>query len=333
MRQMFLAMCCMVTLASCDRAPLPTTERAGSEVRQKITVALTTQPQSTLVHVALDKGYFLNSGLDVQPQIHSFGKAALQSVLDGKADFATVAETPIMFSVLKGDRIFVIANIETSTRNDAVIARTDAGIVKLADVKGKRIGFTPGTTSDFFLDSFLTAQGLTRKEITPVPLKPEEMQDALLTRKVDAAATWNYPLTQIQRQLGAQAVIFYDQQIYTETFNVAAMQDFVRQNPQTVSRFLRALIQAEDFVAKHPDEAQDIVTAAVKVDKELVRQVWDAFSYQVSLNQNLLITLEDETRWAMKNKLTDKTVMPNYSDYIHVDSLKAVKPEAVKMNR
>ncbi len=333
MRQMFLAMCCMVTLASCDRAPLPAAERAGSEVRQKITVALTTQPQSTLVHVALDKGYFLNSGLDVQPQIHSFGKAALQSVLDGKADFATVAETPIMLSVLKGDRIFVIANIETSTRNDAVIARTDAGIVKPADVKGKRIGFTPGTTSDFFLDSFLTAQGLTRHEITPVPLKPEEMQDALLTRKVDAAATWNYPLTQIQRQLGAQAVVFYDQQIYTETFNVAAMQDFVRQNPQTVSRFLRALIQAEDFVAKQPDEAQDIVTAAVKVDKELVRQVWDAFSYQVSLNQNLLITLEDETRWAMKNKLTDKTVMPNYSDYIHVDSLKAVKPEAVKMNR
>ena len=31
--------------------------------------------------------------------------------------------------------------------------------------------------------------------------------------------------------------------------------------------------------------------------------------------------------------LNDQTIMPNYSDYIHVDSLKAVKPEAVKMNR
>jgi len=328
-----LATCCAVILTGCGRAPLPATEHTGSEVPQKITVAFTTQPQSTLVHIALNKGYFSSQGLDVQPLIRSFGKEALQSVLDGKADFATVAETPVMFSVLKGDRIFVIANIESSTKNDAVIARLDAGIIKPADVKGKRIGFTPGTTSDFFLDSFLTAQGLTRHEITPVPLKPEEMQDALLTRKVDAAVTWNYPLTQISRQLGAQVVVFYDQQIYTETFNIAVMQDFVRQNPQTVSRFLRALIQAEDFVAKHPDEAQDIMTAAIKVDKELVRQVWDAFSYQVRLNQNLLITLEDETRWAMKNKLTDKTVMPNYLDYIHVDSLKAVAPEAVKMNR
>ena len=80
-------------------------------------------------------------------------------------------------------------------------------------------------------------------------------------------------------------------------------------------------------------QAQDIVAAAIKVDKELVKEVWNAFSYQVRLDQTLLITLEDETRWAMKNKLTDKTVMPNYADFIHVDSLKAVKPATVNLNR
>lgn len=333
MWRMLVAMCCAVSLASCDKAPLQAAGSAGSEGRQKVTVAYTTQPQSTLIHIAVNKGYFSNQGLDVQPLIHSFGKAALQSILDGKADFATVAETPVMFSVLKGDKIFVIANIESSNVNNAVLARPDAGIVKAADVKGKRIGFTPGTTSDFFLDSFLTAQGLTRKEITPVPLTPNEMQEALQTRKVDAVSSWNYTLTQIKHQLGAQAVIFYDRQIYTETFNIAAMQDFVQRNPQAITRFLRALIQAEDFVAKNPQEAQDIMAAAIKVDKELVKEVWDAFNYQVRLEQNLLITLEDETRWAMKNKLTDKTVMPNYKDYVHVESLMAVRPEAVRINR
>ncbi len=326
-----LAICCAVALTACDRAPTPAADSAGSEVRQKITVAFTMQPQSTLFHIALNKGYFSNQGLDVQPLIHSFGKAALQSVLEGKADFATVAETPIMFSVLKGDRIFVIANIGSSSVNVAILARTDAGIAQATDVKGKRIGFTPGTTSDFFLDSFLTAQGFTRSEIAPVPLKPDEMQDALRTRKVDAVATWNYSLTQIKRQLGAQAVVFYDRQIYTETFNIAAMQDFVRRNPQAVTRLLRALVQAEDFAARHPEEAQDIVTAAVKVDKALVKEVWDVFNYQVRLDQNLFIALEDETRWAMKNRLTDKTVMPNYLDFIHVESLKAIRPEAVKL--
>ncbi len=333
MWRMLLAMCCAVSLASCDRAPPPGAATVGSAERQKITVAFTGQPQSTLVHIALAKGYFLNEGLDVEPLIRTFGKEALQLVLDGKADFATVAETPVMFSALKGDRIFVIANIESSNKNNAVLARPDVGIVKAVDVRGKRIGFTPGTTSDFFLDSFLTAQGLTRQEISTLALRPDEMQEALLSGKVDAVSTWNYPLTEIRNQLGAKAVVFYDPQIYTETFNIAAMQDFVRQNPQTVRRLLRALIQAEDFVTGHPEQAQDIMTAVSKVDKGLVKEVWNAFGYQVRLDQTLLITLEDETRWAMKNRLTDKTVMPNYLDFIYVDSLKAVKPAAVRLNR
>ena len=261
------------------------------------------------------------------------GKLALQAMVEGKADFATVAETPIIFSILRGERIFVVANIETSTQNDAILARVDAGITMPSHLKGKRIGFIPGTTLDFFLDSFLTAQGLTRQDITPVPLKPDEVLDALLEKKADAVAAWNYPLTQIKRRLGTQSVTFYDRQIYTEHFNIAAMQDFVRKSPQSVTALLRGLVRAEAFVTSHANEAQDIVSEAIKVDKDLVKEVWDVMSYQVRLDQNLTITLEDETRWAMKNKLTDQAVMPNYLSYIYVDGLKAVKPGAVRMDR
>ena len=51
------------------------------------------------------------------------------------------------------------------------------------------------------------------------------------------------------------------------------------------------------------------------------------------LDKRIIITLEDETRWAMKNRLTDQSVMPDYLTYIHLDGLRAVKPEAVKIGR
>jgi len=318
----------IAALIGCQKSPPENTAPL-----QKITVAYTYQPQSTLVHVAVVEGYFAEEGLEVQSLMHTYGKMALQSVTENKADFATVAETPVMFSVLKGEKIFVIANIEASTTNNAIVARKDAGISVPGDLKGKRVAYTPGTTSDFFLDSFLTANGLTRKDIQPVGLKPEEFQDAIMAKKIDAASTWNYPLTQIKQQLGDGGIIFYDRDIYTETFNIAARQDFVLKNPETTQRFLRALIKAEDFVTRNPDEAQSIMSVATKIDKSLIHEVWDAFNYHVVQDQTLLLTLEDETRWAMKNKLTDQTVMPNYLDYIHLDSLRAVKPEAIKMNR
>ena len=334
----FITLMFIAALTGCQKPSPQTAEHSGAEpgragALQKITVAYTYQPQSTLVHIAVAKGYFAGEGLDVQPLMRTYGKAALQTVIENQADFATVAETPVMFNVLKGEKIYVIANIEASSLNNAIVARKDAGIAVPGDLKGKRIGFTPGTTSDFFLDSLLTANGLTRKEIQPVALQPEDMQDAMMAQKVDAVSVWNYPLTLIKRQLGSDGTIFYDREIYTETFNIAAMQDFVRKNPETVKRFLRALIKAENFVAKNPDEAQAIMSAATKIDKSLIHEVWNAFNYHVVQDQTLLITLEDETRWAMKNNLTDRTDMPDYLSFIHLDSLRAIKPEAIKMNR
>jgi ABC-type nitrate/sulfonate/bicarbonate transport system substrate-binding protein len=324
MRKITLAILLIAALSGCQKSP--------SQL-EKITFAYTVQPQGTLVHVAVAKGYFIEEGLDVQASIHTFGKVALQTLLDHKADFAAVAETPFMFNVLKGEKICVIANIEASNMNNAIVARKDAGISAPGDLKGKRIGFTPGTTSDFFLDSILTSIDLTRQAIKPVALKPDEMQAAIVGKKVDAVCTWNYPLTQIKRLLGVNGIMFYDREIYTETFNVASQQDYVQKNPETVRRLLRAMIKAENFVAQHPDEAQSIVSAATKTDQDIVREVWSAFAYRVALDKRIIITLEDETRWAMKNRLTDQTVMPDYLTYIYLDGLRAVKPEAVKIGR
>lgn len=323
-----LTLILLATAAGCER-------RAASppEPPRKVVFACTTQPQSTLVNVALAKGYFAEEGLEVQSLMYTFGKAALQALLEKKADFATVAETPVMFGVLKGESFFVIANIEASNRNNAIVARRDAGIASLRDLKGKRVGFTPGTTSEFFLDSLLTAQGLTRQGIVPVGLKPEDMQEAILRRQVDAVCTWNYPLAQINRRLAGNGAIFYDREIYTETFNIAATTEMVEQQPGTVARILRALLKSEAFVAARPGEAQAIVAAATKTDEGLVREVWDAFNYRVRMDQTLLITLEDETRWAMRNHLTDRTAMPDFRKYIHTESLRSVKPEAVNLGK
>jgi len=123
----------IAALIGCNKSPSQNTEPP-----KKITVSYTVQPQSTLIHIAVAKGYFAEEGLEVQSSIHSFGKLSLQALLDHKSDFAAVAETPVMFNILKGEKIFVIANIEATTMNNAIVARKDSGISKassLSDLK------------------------------------------------------------------------------------------------------------------------------------------------------------------------------------------------------
>lgn len=316
-----------LSIVACQKTPAPAVPA------QKITVSFTYQPQSTLVHLALAKGFFLEEGLEVKPEMRTYGKAALQAVIDGQADIATAAETPIMFAILKGENIRVLANIVASNTNNGIMARRDAGIASARDLKGKRIGYVPGTTSEFFLSSLLAANGILRTEIRGVGLKPEEMLEAIQAKKVDAVSIWNYPLSEIGHALGTNGLAIYDKEIYTETFNLVARQDYVAKNPQAVQRYLRAMFKAEEFARRAPDEAQRIMTEATKVDPALIREVWDSFQFHVGLDKVLLITLEDETRWAMSNRLTDRTQMPDYLSYLYFDALAAVRPETIRVER
>lgn len=50
-----------------------------------------------------------------------------------------------------------------------------------------------------------------------------------------------------------------------------------------------------------------------------------------TLDQSLILALEDEFRWTRKRGLTGKGEVSNFLDYIHLDGLMAVKPEAVRI--
>jgi len=309
----------------------PPKQQAGPP--EKITIAYSTAFNAVLVHIAFVKGYFAEERLDAAPQAHAFGKVALQAVIEGKADLATVADTPVMFAVMEGRKIAVLAAIQTSERNTGIVARRDRGISKSSDLKGKTIGVTRGTTSDFFAESFLLVQGIDRKQVRIIDLKPDEMAAALVTGKVDAATSWNPVLIRMQKDLGNKVLTFYGETLYTETFCVTAGQDFVQKNPETIRKVLKALIKAEAFARQNPEESRRLVAEFVKADKAYLDETWGLYDYRVTLDQALLVNLEEQTRWALKNRLTKRQDMPNYLDFIYVDGLQAVKPEAVRIIR
>lgn len=301
--------------------------------REKITFAYTISPNVALVHIAFAKGFFAEEGLDAIPQPHAFGKLTLDAVNEGKADFATPGDTPFVFSVMNGKKVTTLAVIETSNRNQAIIARRDRGIARPSDLLGKKIGFTPGTTSDFFLYAFLLYHGMDAKQVRRVAMNPGDMAEALDTGKVDAVSAWNPVLRQLKKKFGSRGVIFFGESIYTEAFCVAAMQEYVKKNPEVVKNVVRALIKAETFVKRHPEDSRRLVAEFTKTDKAIIEDTWDVFTFEVLLDQGLLVNFEDQTRWVIKNRLAIRTDLPNYLDFISDNALRSVKPEAVRIVR
>jgi NitT/TauT family transport system substrate-binding protein len=136
-----------------------------------------------------------------------------------------------------------------------------------------------------------------------------------------------------RKKLGTGAVSFQDKDIYRWTFNVVATQEFISRNPGKVEKLLRALVRAEEFVRKNPSEAQRITANFNGLDIGIVREIWPDSDFTLTLDQPLILALEDESRWAIKGGLTKAKEVPNYLDYIYVDGLKSVKPEALMILR
>ncbi|EKD36413.1 MAG: hypothetical protein ACD_75C01522G0003 [uncultured bacterium] len=313
-------------LFACDR-----TEQKPAVPPKKITIALTTPYEGALAQVAQSLGYFRAEELEVTARLHPYGKLALEDMLAGKADFSTVAETPIMFAIMRGEKIAVIATIQTSDTENAIVARKDKGILALGDLKGKKIAVTRGTTLDFFLDTILAVNGISREDVEVVNLKAEEMADALAQGDIDAISTFSVYTIMTQRKLGDLAITFKDKDIYRESFNVVAMQGFIRNNPETVKKMLRALVKAEQFIQENPAEAQKIASDFSGTEISIIHEVWADSSFAARLDQALLLSLEDESQWAINNGLTEAREIPNYLDYIYLDGLKSVKPDAVSI--
>jgi len=298
---------------------------------EKATIAFSSSLNAFLADMALVKGFFQQEGLEVTPHLHAYGKLALEEMLAGKADFATVAETPVMFAILNGADLSIIATIHKSKIDSAIVARTDKGIVTPGDLKGGKIAATLGTTSDFFLDVFLAVNAIAREDIELVNLRQEEMAQALAEGKIDAVSAFNPFLIAIQKQLGESGTTFYNKNIYTKTFNIVSTKEFVNNNPGKVTKVLRALYRAEKFFEENPEESLKIAAELKKQDITATREMLAGTSVELSLDQSLILALEDESQWAIKSKLTKASEVPNYLHYFYFDGLKSVKPTAINI--
>ena len=59
--------------------------------------------------------------------------------------------------------------------------------------------------------------------------------------------------------------------------------------------------------------------------------IWPDHQFSLTLDQSLLIAMEDEGRWMIKNNLTTEKTMPDFRDYIYTKGLEEVKPDAVNI--
>ncbi|MCU7925904.1 MAG: NrtA/SsuA/CpmA family ABC transporter substrate-binding protein [Candidatus Thiodiazotropha sp. (ex Dulcina madagascariensis)] len=299
------------------------------QIIHKIVIALSTTPPAGLIFIAHEKGYFTDQGLDVTLLKVSSGKTALKAVLEKRADMGATSENPIMHAVLKNKPVRLLATILSTGRNYVVLGRKDRGISSMIDLKGKKVGVTPGTNSEFLLEAMLTLNGVNSKEIEKVPIPPTQITDAIVKGKVDAISSWNPHILMAQKQLRDNYIVFYGREIYTATFNLATLAGYVKDNPLVIEKVLRALMSAEECVKKEPQQARSVLAKHIRLSKSMLDELWEIYNYEVTLDQTLITTMESQAKWAIHHGMSNRKTLPDFLGVIYLDGMNAVKPKAV----
>jgi len=320
-----------ISVGGCQEQPVK------PEEIEKITLGVETSLLPAAVWVAENKGYFEREGLDLTIKEFDSGRTALATMLnEGNLDMVTVAQTPVMFNSFDRDDYVIIATMVYSDNDVKILARQDRGIKNPSDLRGKTVGITKGSTGHFFLGLFLIHSGLQLSEIETIDIEASELPQALVDGRVDAISTWEPHIWNAKKLLGENAVRLQPRggaKIFREDFYFVPNRNFMENNPETLKRFLKAIEKGQKFIKENEEGAINIVSQRLKLDKEFVVSIWDDFEFQLILDQAIIITLEDEARWAIDNNLTDATKVPNYLDYIYFDALEEIKPEAVTIIR
>jgi NitT/TauT family transport system substrate-binding protein len=206
-------------------------------------------------------------------------------------------------------------------------------VKNITDLKGKKIGVPRNTIAEFYLTRFLTLNGIRIGDVSLVDVLPALAIDAISSGSVDAVVVWEPYSSQMKTQLADRAVVWSVQSSQPGFGVISGSSDWLAGNPQIAVRFSRSLVKAEDYLIHNTEAARRIIQKRLNYDDASMNILWSESLFSISLDHALIAAMEDEARWMIKNNLTKERTVPDFMNYIYVDGLKAVKPEAVNIIR
>lgn len=299
---------------------------------ESITLGLMPSEVETLIYVARDQGYFEGNNLNVTLKNYTTGLLAVNGLVKNEVDIATAADFVVVGKAMANKTVSAIGTIDKYSTS-YLMARTDLGISSISDLMGKRIGVPMGTVAEFNLGRFLELHGIGIDQVTlvdtPINLEPK----ALINGSVSAVMTAEPYMDMITSSSISDTVLSWPAQSDIATHYLAVTNSsWAAAHPDTVVRFLKALDQAEEFVIHSPEAAKQILSNDRNYSSNYTDKIWTNHQFTLSLEQSLVLRMEDESRWMIRNNLTSSPV-PNFLDHIYFDGLESVDPASVNIIR
>lgn len=224
-------------------------DTAGSEDQERVSLNVAYMPNYAALWAVLtgiDQGYFDEEGLDLTLYEFADGPTEIAAMESGSIDLAYIGHGAHKLCINGSAKIFLPQQVNTT---DSVVVLQSHGIDSLADLKGKKVAYTTGTSSEASLKSALAQVGLSISDIDAYEMDVTNMVSAMVSGSVDACASWSpYTLEIVDEVEDAKKIEFENGTISLASW--IALPGYAEENKDVLVRFTRALLKAMDYGSK-----------------------------------------------------------------------------------
>ncbi len=276
---------------------------ALAQARTKVKVGyLHTPAVDGQIWTGMQMGSFARQGLDLELVQFTTGLELFQAMIGGSLDVLSTGAVVSNFPARGQGKVFLINNVEFATAQ--LWVRSDQGIKTFADLKGKKISTTTGTTAHVFLDNALRANKLDpAKDVEVVNQRMADAVTSFISGAVPAVALWvPFDITVKQKVPGALKLV--DASAYFPQAAIvggwAARNDWFDKNRDACQKLVRGWQEANDHLIG--PKSADAVAALqasqyAQVPLEEFRDQFKASRYYTSADWRKLYADGSVTRW------------------------------------
>ena len=213
--------------------------------------------------IAMEKGYFAEQGLEVEPIQFTSGIPLMQALTGGSVDVAIMGAVIANFPSRGVGKVFLINNIEYDTA--MLFARPETNAKSIQDVKGQKIATVKGTTAHVFLHTALKKNGIdSTKDVQIVSMDMAGAVSAFISGAVPFVATWAPFHVEIRNKVPGAVMLSSAKDYYPQAAIIGgwvASNKMYDERKDVLAKIVKAWAPANDFLVGNSDEALKLIHA------------------------------------------------------------------------
>src|SRR5213592_445381 len=187
------------------------------------------------------------------------GPPLLEAMSIGSVDLGAVGDTPPIFAQAANANVLYVAGSRI-TNGQGILVPANSGIRSIADLKGKRVGFTKGSSAHNVVIATLEKAGLTYEDITPVYLTPPDAGPAFANGSIEAWAIWDPYFAIGERRQNGRVLINAHEVAKTNSFYLAN-RDFAKNHGAVLQQIIDVTSTTAKWAEQHRDEVAKSLSA------------------------------------------------------------------------